>query len=278
MDFIRACGKNSPCHREAKAPFAFSMWRAFIPNAFSMGNLTFGFFAMVIASRATGHNSENFYFFITSSLCIILAAIFDGLDGPLARLFKSQSQLGEQLDSLADLTTFGLAPGFLMYKIYLYDIVISKYTVGTPWDIPVGMAIAAIFPLCAAFRLARFNVAHDPSSFVGLPSPVAGLLIAFIPLFNNNTQYISRPVAIIIFVSVAFLMISNIKYSKPQSNLRKLTLVRAVAFVAVISILIYRFNLYFVAFGVVILYVASGLFAMLVHVTQKLRYKITSGE
>ncbi|MBN8219827.1 MAG: CDP-alcohol phosphatidyltransferase family protein [Spirochaetes bacterium] len=255
------------------------MWRSFIPNAFSMGNLTFGFFSIVIASRATGHNSENFYFFISAGLCIMIAAIFDGLDGPLARLFKSQSQLGEQLDSLADLTTFGLAPGFLMYKLYLYEIVIAKATLGTPWDIPVGMAIAAIFPLCAAFRLARFNVAHDPGSFVGLPSPVAGLLIAFIPIYNNNTQYISRPVAIVIFVSVAFLMISNIKYTKPQSGLRRqFTILRAIGFIAIISLLIYRFNLYFVVFGVVILYVASGLFAMVIHISQKLRYKITSGE
>lgn len=255
------------------------MWRSFIPNAFSMGNLTFGFFSMIIASRATGHNSENFYFFIAAGLCIMIAAIFDGLDGPLARLFKSQSQLGEQLDSLADLTTFGLAPGFLMYKIYLYDMVIPKTHFGTPWDIPFGMAIAVIFPLCAAFRLARFNINHDPSSFVGLPSPVGGLLIAFIPLYNNNTDYISRPVAIILFISVAFLMISNIRYTKPQSNLRsQFTILRAVGFLAIVGVLIYRFNLYFVVFGVVILYVASGLFAMIIHLAQKLRYKITSGE
>ncbi len=255
------------------------MWRAFIPNAFSMGNLTFGFFAIVIASRATGSNSENFYYFIAAGLCIMVAAVFDGLDGPLARLFKSQSQLGEQLDSLADLTTFGLAPGFLMYKIYLYEMVIQKSTLGTPWDIPVGMAVAVIFPLCAAFRLARFNVAHDPGSFVGLPSPVAGLLIAFLPLYNNNTQYISRPVAIVIFITVAFLMISNIRYAKPQAKIRRqFTILRAIGFLLIVGLLIYRFNLYFVVFGVVILYVASGLFAMMIHLTQKLRYKITSGE
>lgn len=255
------------------------MWRAFIPNAFSMGNLTFGFFSIVIASRASGHNSENFQYFIAAGLCIMVAAVFDGLDGPLARLFKSESQLGEQLDSLADLTTFGLAPGFLMYKIYLYEVVIQKNTLGTPWDVPIGMAIAAIFPLCAAFRLARFNVAHDPSAFVGLPSPVAGLLIAFLPLYNNNTQYISKLAAIIIFISVAFLMISNIRYTKPQSKIRRqFTILRAVGFLMIVGLLIYRFNLYFVVFGVVILYVASGLFAMMVHLTQKLRYKITSGE
>lgn len=244
-----------------------------------MGNLSFGFFSMIIASRATGSNAENFHYFIAAGLCIMLAAVFDGLDGPLARLLKSQSQLGEQLDSLADLTTFGLAPGFLMYKIYLYEIIIAKTAFGTPWDIPVGMAIAAIFPLCAAFRLARFNIAHDPSSFVGLPSPVAGLLIAFLPLYNNNTQYLSRPVAMIIFICVAFLMISNVKYTKPQSKIRpNFTILRAVGFVAIVALLIYRFNLYYVVFGVVILYVASGLFAMVIHLTQKLRYKITSGE
>jgi CDP-diacylglycerol--serine O-phosphatidyltransferase len=255
------------------------MWRAFIPNAFSMGNLTFGFFAIIIASRATGHNTENFYYFIAASLCIMTAAVFDGLDGPLARLFKSQSQLGEQLDSLADLTTFGLAPGFLFYKMYLYEMVIRNETFGTPWDIPAGMAVAAIFPLCAAFRLARFNVSHDSGSFVGLPSPVAGLLIAFIPLYNNNTHYISRPVALTIFITVALLMISNIRYSKPQSKLRaEFTVLRAVGFALIIGLLIYRFNLYFVVFGVVLLYVASGLFAMLLHLMQKLRYRIFSGE
>jgi CDP-diacylglycerol--serine O-phosphatidyltransferase len=141
------------------------------------------------------------------------------------------------------------------------------------------MAVAAVFPLCAAFRLARFNVAHDPASFVGLPSPVAGLLIAFLPLYNNNTQYLSRTVALIIFISVAFLMISNIKYTKPQSQIRpNFTILRAVGFFAIVALLIYRFNLYYVVFGVVILYVASGLFAMIIHLTQKLRYRITSGE
>ncbi len=255
------------------------MWRAIIPNSFSMGNLTFGFFSMIIASKATGSNAENFHYFIAAGLCIMLAAVFDGLDGPLARLFKSQSQLGEQLDSLADLTTFGLAPGFLMYKIYLYDFVLAKSVLSTPWDIPIGMAVAAVFPLCAAFRLARFNVAHDPGSFVGLPSPVAGLLIAFLPLYNNNTEYLSRPVALTIFLSVGFLMISNIRYTKPQSKIRpNFTILRAIGFVAIVALLIYRFNLYYVVFGVVILYVASGLFAMLIHLTQKLRYIITSGE
>ncbi|HRP69041.1 MAG TPA: CDP-alcohol phosphatidyltransferase family protein [Turneriella sp.] len=255
------------------------MWRSFIPNAFSMGNLTFGFFSIVIASKANGHNSENFYFFIASGLCIMIAAIFDGLDGPLARLFKSQSQLGEQLDSLADLTTFGIAPGFLMYKIYLFDLVISKTTLGTPWDIPLGMAAAAVFPLCAAFRLARFNITHDPSSFVGLPSPVAGLMIAFIPMYNNNSEYISRPIAVSIFLLVAFLMISNIRYSKPQARIKPhFTILRLIGFIAIISLLIYRFNLYYVVFGVVILYIASGLFAMSIHLIQKLHYKITSGD
>lgn len=255
------------------------MWRAFIPNAFSMGNLTFGFFSIIIAARATGHNAENFYYFIAAGLCIMIAAVFDGLDGPLARLFKSQSQLGEQLDSLADLTTFGLAPGFLFYKMYLYEMIIEKSTFGTPWDIPMGMAVAVVFPLCAAFRLARFNIAHDAGSFVGLPSPVAGLLIAFIPLYNNNTQYISKPVALTIFLTIAVLMISNIRYSKPQSKLRaEFTVLRALGFLLIVGLLIYRFNLYFVVFGVVILYVVSGLFAMLLHLLQKLRYKIFSGE
>lgn len=255
------------------------MWRAIIPNAFSMGNLAFGFFSIVIASRATGNNSENFFYFIAAGLCIMLAAIFDGLDGPLARLFKSQSQLGEQLDSLADLTTFGIAPGFLMYKMYLYQILVHKSVFGTPWDIPIGMAIAVVFPLCAAFRLARFNVQHEPGAFVGLPSPVAGLIIALLPLYNNNSHYISLPIALTIFVAVAFLMISNVKYSKPQSKLRaQFTVLRAIGFIAILSVLIYRFNLYFVVFGVVILYAASGLFAMVLHLLQKLRYKVVSGD
>ncbi|MBV6494352.1 MAG: hypothetical protein LDLANPLL_02384 [Turneriella sp.] len=209
----------------------------------------------------------------------MIAAIFDGLDGPMARLFKSQSQLGEQLDSLADLTTFGLAPGFLMYKIYLFDLVLPKASLGTPWDIPVGMALAAVFPLTAAFRLARFNIAHDSASFVGLPSPVAGLVIAFIPIYNSNTDYIARPFAIGIFLTIAFLMVSNIRYSKPQARIKRhFTVLRLLGFIAIISVLIYRFNLYYVVFGVVMLYIVSGLFAMAIHLVQKLRYIITAEE
>ena len=131
--------------------------------------------------------------------------IFDGLDGRIARLTKTTSAFGEQYDSLADIITFGMAPAFLAYSWVL-----------KPFG-RLGWMAAFLFLLCAALRLARFNVTKPETRsqhFIGLPSPaaaivVASIVIAFEDLFATRMNPF---IMVMVVYTLAFLMVSNIKY------------------------------------------------------------------
>jgi CDP-diacylglycerol--serine O-phosphatidyltransferase len=148
--------------------------------------------------------------FTQAIYAIFLAALFDGLDGRVARAIGAQSAFGEQFDSLSDLLAFGVAPAILMYSWSLHDL-------GR-----IGLACCFIYTACAAFRLARFNVqigVVDKRYFIGVASPLAAVMIIsmvwvgrdFPAIFNLNELGVQILNAAII-VSVGLLMISNIKY------------------------------------------------------------------
>ncbi len=250
-----------------------NIWRSWIPNGLSLGNLTFGFFSIIVSSQSLKPSSNDMNIFLIAGLLIMFAALFDGLDGPVARWLKVQSPLGAQLDSLADLTTFGLAPGALMYFMYLHELRIT--VPGWLYPIPTGLFIASIFPICAAFRLARFNVSHDSRSFTGLPSPVAGLSIAFLPFFTKYNGKLPLSITLALFIVMALLMVSNVRYSKPQAKVKThFTIARLVIFALVIISLMIWLGWYWVILGVTILYIFSGLIALLLGLLQKLHYRL----
>lgn len=159
---------------------------AVLPTMFTLGNLVCGFFAIVIASRVDAptkdmlisqFDPENCAF---SGWLIFAAMIFDALDGYVARLSRTASDFGRELDSLCDVVTFGVAPGFLLVKICPKFALIHR---------PEVWMIAAAYAACAALRLARFNVEtigdDDHLHFKGLPSPAAAAVIAaFAILFH----------------------------------------------------------------------------------------------
>ncbi len=97
-----------------------------IPNTLTLGNLTLGFVSMLVASEIGLSTTPSHELFQLAGVFIILAALFDGFDGMAARALDCTSELGADLDSLADLTTFGIAPGFLTYKMFLDGIWIKK--------------------------------------------------------------------------------------------------------------------------------------------------------
>lgn len=249
--------------------FSISMWKSWIPNSLSLGNLSFGFYSVVVASSAyrnPGMPSEQV--FMISGVLILIAALFDGFDGPMARKLKVESPLGQQLDSLADLTTFGIAPGFLIYQMYLFDIKIQVFNL--PKAFPLGMLIASIYPISAAFRLARFNVEHVPGSFTGLPSPIAGVFIALIPLTLTT---ISIPLWVIttLYILMALLMVSNVHYSKPQVSMRThFTVFRLILFVLLVVGLMVALGWYWVVLSVILLYIFSGIASFVLHLLQKI--------
>ena len=136
---------------------------------------------------------------------IVVAAIFDGLDGLVARLTKSSSELGVELDSLSDVISFGCAPSFLIYSTYFHELE------------NVGLILSSLPLIAGGFRLARFNVqliGYEKSFFIGLPIPTAALTISsFVLAFYNNgfvEPYSSSIIPMVVIVS--YLMVSNIRY------------------------------------------------------------------
>jgi CDP-diacylglycerol--serine O-phosphatidyltransferase len=173
---------------------------AILPTMFTLGNLVCGFFAIVIASRVPTPTSQGLTQSLTvdSSNCmssawlIFLAMVFDALDGYVARLAKSASEFGAELDSLCDMVAFGVAPAFLLVKMCPQFSFFHK---------EAAWVIAASYAVCASLRLARFNVEtsdeDDHMSFRGLPSPaaaasVAGFAIMFHTLRKTATESIAQ--------------------------------------------------------------------------------------
>jgi CDP-diacylglycerol--serine O-phosphatidyltransferase len=146
-------------------------WRAAIPNALTLGNLACGVLAIFVLSRY----SKDFTYCYFSLGFICLGAMFDLLDGAVARSLKVESSLRTQLDSLADIVTFGVAPAFLLATAYLGILGTLFEKEPSIW---LGALMVLPLPLAAAFRLARFNVQgkSDKTYFEGLPSPAAGML------------------------------------------------------------------------------------------------------
>jgi CDP-diacylglycerol--serine O-phosphatidyltransferase len=172
---------------------------------------------------------------------------------------------------LADCVAFGIAPGFLAYRAYLSGMMISLFG----YEVDAGVAIAAIFPLCAAYRLARFNVDHVPDSFSGLPSPVAGILVALVPVCIAGTiiqQGWPKILFIVAFVATAFLMVSTIRFSKPQATIAKyFPGIRIVLLVLFLAAFVFIFKKWSV-FVVVGIYIIAGLLSFVIQFIQDHRY------
>lgn len=144
-----------------------------IPNFITLMNLLSGVISILFFSQGN---------LKMAGIMIFVAAIFDFFDGFLARILKAFSKIGGDLDSLADMVSFGVAPGFIMYQLILDSHGRQSFML---FGIDIIPFIAFIVPLFAALRLAKFNVdERQTTSFIGLPSPAAGLLIAALPLMK----------------------------------------------------------------------------------------------
>ena len=180
-----------------------------LPNILTTFGLFSGFFAIILATR--GQYAE-------AAIAIFVAMLWDGLDGRVARLTNTQSEFGEQYDSMADMVSFGVAPALLMY-FYLFEG-LGK----------IGWIGAFVYVAAGSLRLARFNTqigVQDKRYFQGLPSPAAAALIAGLVWTKEmmgpsvyDEQYLVAG-AWIILVSAGILMVSNIRYySFKEINLK----------------------------------------------------------
>lgn len=157
---------------------------------FTLGNLYCGFLSIGFAANGQFNNA---------AILILIGMMLDSMDGRLARMLKADSKLGKELDSLADIVTFGVAPSFLVYYTYFYQFGL--------W----GLMVAGLFPLFGAYRLARFNISTDKSSlnyFIGVPITAAGGIMAILTLFGD---LIPNIVTTVVFTALSFLMVSRIR-------------------------------------------------------------------
>jgi CDP-diacylglycerol--serine O-phosphatidyltransferase len=168
-----------------------------LPNLITTGSLFAGFYAIVASIDGR---------FYAAAVAILVSLVLDGLDGRIARITKSTSGFGVQYDSLADLVSFGVAPGIL---VYLWAL--------KPYH-QFGWVAAFLFVVCGALRLARFNVQQgsmDPRYFNGLPIPAAATMIATAIIFYYQIGEWAPERHIYILAMIyllSFLMVSNIKY------------------------------------------------------------------
>jgi len=178
-----------------------------LPNLFTTGNLFCGFWAIISVFQ------EKFFY---AAVAILLACVFDILDGKVARLSGATSKFGVQYDSLADLVSFGIAPALLAFSWALRPY--GKF----------GWLAAFLFVVCGALRLARFNVQSSSGEvkyFKGLPIPAAASMIALTILLYLRlieTNWVKDIVILVMIYVLAFLMVSNIRYlSFKELNLAK---------------------------------------------------------
>lgn len=179
-----------------------------LPSLFTAGNLFCGFFSLVATFKGNYHQA---------AILIVAAHLLDGLDGFVARLTKTSSRFGIELDSLADLVSFGVAPSML---VYIWALV--------PWG-TWGKLAACLFVVCGALRLARFNVqtaVQEKKYFTGLPIPAAAQMIAafvFLYYFFGGEAAANKQVILLVVIYVlAGLMVSNFRYhSLKQHHFKK---------------------------------------------------------
>jgi CDP-diacylglycerol--serine O-phosphatidyltransferase len=180
--------------------------RAVVPSLFTILNMFCGFMAIIDAA-----NGE----FVSASWLIILAAGFDAFDGVMARITKSSSAFGVQIDSLSDVISFGAAPAFLIYNVELSHL-------GSP-----GILISSLLMVFGGLRLARFNsqlVGFDKDHFIGLPIPVSALTIAsFVLYFWKDAGGLGPAASLLapLAILLSLLMVSKVRYDTlPQISRR----------------------------------------------------------
>ena len=221
--------------------------RSIIPSLFTVMNLFSGFVA--VKTAMVDNN------FVAAGWYIVLGAAFDGLDGIMARLTKSSSEFGVELDSLADVVTFGIGPSAILYKLYFF-----QYP-GT------GLLFAALPAIAGAIRLARFNVqlvGFDKDYFRGLPIPSAAILVISYVMFHHvnlpEADKLSDPWIWIVTITAALLMVSTVKYDtvpKPSlRNIRAKPVKYSVYFAGAILAIVTKGSAIFPLF---VLYVSYGL-------------------
>jgi len=212
-----------------------------LPNLFTASSIFVGVISIVEASKGN---------FVLASWLILLALIFDGLDGRIARMTNTTSQFGVEFDSLADIISFGIAPAMLLYFFVGHDF--GRF----------GILVSALYVIFGAIRLARFNISTaktDPNVFIGLPIPTAAIFVSmWILLFHKYTLENYSIMLLILALGVAVLMVSNFRYpSFKKVKLDKPMVFKTMIIAVILASLLYLFSAEGFAL-IILLYVLYG--------------------
>ena len=263
-----------------------------IPSVFTAANIGMGFYAVMAAARGfqfvgTGTAQDLVHassYLDNAAMAIGWAVLFDMLDGRIARMTKTTTEIGVQLDSIADVVTFGLAPAVLAY-VWGYGATLSEGS-----DLHrLAWFLSFMYLMCGAFRLARFNVQSsrprilaegtikvDKKSFVGLPIPVAGGLIAAIihfnplPLISYGADR-ARLYSVLLMLLVGFLsvlMVSTLRFSSFKTVGTRRRSMRTIMAVVAVGMLIFLYSRY-VLLALVSFYILHGLLSRVIGVFRK---------
>jgi CDP-diacylglycerol--serine O-phosphatidyltransferase len=247
-----------------------------LPSLFTAGTIAAGYYAVLESIR--GMVMADGRFFDHAALAIVLAVVFDGLDGRIARLTNTSSAFGRELDSLADVITFGMAPSLLAYLWGVRQVVPSGFPVIEGRVHHFGAVICFLFLICGACRLARFNIAINPQPrnpgrpgrkyFVGMPIPAGAGVIAAVVHFEGGSPIHNLWLSVVWIALVAFtgfLMVSSWRFwSGKEIDLGTRKPGRVLVLVTVLAAIIFEWHRY-ALIVMAMIYLVSGVMARLAY-------------
>ncbi len=238
--------------------------KKYIPNFITSLNIVAGTISIILSFEGYPMGAGFFIF---------AAAIFDFLDGFFARLLKVYSELGKQLDSLADLISFGLAPGFIVYNLFRSCLLMEKLEFENIEIYKLFvLSVAILIPLASAFRLAKFNIdTKQTSSFLGLPTPANAIFFASLPIilglkFDLLTYGIilNLKVLIPLVIIFSFLLVSRIPmFSLKFKNYAFKNNILRYSFLIISMLLIILLRFYALPFIIIFYILLSSVLAIL---------------
>jgi len=265
---------HDPAVARARARARFHRGMYLLPSLFTVGNIAAGYFSITQTIAAIASIGEAQRHLDWAAIAILFAIPFDALDGRIARMTNTASDFGKELDSLADVITFGVAPSLLAY-IWGFKFLPDSVNTQLHQDLlHAGAFICFLFLIGGASRLARFNISHDAQPrnpgmpgrkyFVGMPIPAAAGLVAatvhFFSAYPNQAWWVAI-IWLVIVGLCAFLMVSTWRFwSGKEINFSRSHPFQILLLLAIILFVIIRFS-QGVLFGGALLYMFSGIWA-----------------
>jgi CDP-diacylglycerol--serine O-phosphatidyltransferase len=246
-----------------------------LPSLFTAGNMAAGYYA--ITQSIQGSVDDHGYF-DRAALALGIAVLFDGLDGIIARMTNTTSDFGRELDSLADVITFGVAPSLLAYMWGFRMLPLLANSRMHDQIVHLGVFVCFIFLICGATRLARFNISVNPQPrnpgrpgkkyFVGMPIPAGAGVISSVVHFQRGSPIDNHWIAVVwlcLLLFTSFLMVSNWRFWSAKEitsgGRHPFQLVAVIAFIGALIALYSEYMLIILAMA----YLVSGVVARLAY-------------